>query len=185
MNQLYVFISGVAASLVATWLAYIIVGWKRRGRAAKLEGHWAETVVDSERPVSICRLQHQRRGQAYKFSGTNYFPDGREYCAFESENVVFDWVARRMFYIYKFWVKGKTGEQIYGYGWMSIEDDTESPRLSDGHYRSSLPESKARHSRMKPLAEAAAEVRMKVPARLTEEWKSEFARRYAQALHNG
>lgn len=178
MNHVFAFFLGVAASLLATYIAYLVVAWRRRGKASKLEGYWAESVLNSDRPVSVCLLRYQQ-GQGFKFSGTNYFPDGREYCSFSSEAVVFDWKALRMFYIYRFWRTGLSGQHTYGYGWMDINDEGAEPVLADGHYRSSDPESVARHSRMKSLAEAAAEVELDLPEKQSEEWRADFVRCYA------
>lgn len=173
------FALGVAASLLATYLAHLIVQWKRRGLARQLEGSWAETILGSERPVSICRLTYKPRTRDYVYSGTNYFPSGDDYCDFESESVTFDWKARRMFYIYRFWKKGQIGSQTYGYGWISIEEEGGSVWFADGHYRSSEPDSEAQHSRMERLEDACAVVKIERGGFGDAAWKAKFAKKYA------
>lgn len=168
MDYALSFALGVCASLLATYIAYRVVQFRRRGLARKLEGYWIEHVLGSERPVSICRLRYHKRSASYVYSGRNFYPSGEDYCDFESESVVFDWKAQRMFYIYRFWKTGEIGRHTYGFGWITITEEADAPSLADGHYRSSDSESVARHTRLIPIESAASLVQMEAPGGLQD-----------------
>jgi len=147
------FVSGVAASLIATWLYAVNQNCRSTASTKSLEGLWVEEVLGSERPFSLCELSYNRRTKKYLYSGCSYFPDGTPFCDFESEMVHIDLLAKRMFYIYRYWETGKIHHQTYGFGWTTVEGTEKALKFGQGHYRSSDPNSVSRHTQLRRLTD--------------------------------
>lgn len=182
MDLVISFILGTIASLVAAYLYARYSSKVIQNRYKSLEGWWFEVIETStDRSYSTAKFVFDPKSNTYSFDGQNFKNDGEPFCSWSSISIQVDQTARRIFYIFRSYVKGEGHNDNHGFGVINFSvNKVGDPIPESGYYIEARVNGTPHTHSMERLENVCAKLGLAAKPNETEEL---FHQRIVVAIH--